>query len=166
MAQGYFQISKEWKDLLSNWQKNEQKCLKCGSRYYEFDNIGKWACNQHVLDYNSYEAGRFHPKNSWDCCGERYKGGISLIGNGCVRSDHTVLLIPYTEHHDLYIPNSLVDLLVSFNNCIVDQDSVRQLHYNRKGRKEDDYVVRRYDWKNADFRQETGKSIYSKGAQS
>jgi len=154
MAHGYFQISKEWRDLLSNWQNVKAKCLKCGYHYYEVNNIGKWECRQHVLDFNTFEPGRFHPQATWDCCGQKHK-------NGCVRSDHTVLLIPYTENHDLYIPNELVNLLVSFKESVVDPNSVRQLHYNRKSRKEDDYIVRRYDWLDADSRQETGKTFYS-----
>jgi hypothetical protein len=161
MAAGLFQINKEWEKRVQDWEFKELKCLKCGYHYKEIKNIGKWQCKQHVLEYNEFEKGKFHPQGTWDCCGVRRKSGILITGNGCVRSDHTILFAPYTEQNDIYIPNNLIKLIVPFKESVVDKDSVRQLHYNRKESKPNDYIVRRYDWNNADGRQSSGHSIYS-----
>jgi hypothetical protein len=160
MSQSYFLTSKEWQKKIEEWQQVERRCLKCGLLFYEMDNIGKWQCKQHVLDYNHTQDGIFYKAGSWDCCGKKEKRGRELRANGCVRSDHTILFSPYTEKDDLSIEKALIELIVPCRESIINLDSSRQANFMLKSTKPGDFVVRRYDWKNADSRQETGKSLY------
>lgn len=160
MASSYFLATKKWQKRLEEWESIQYHCKKCGLSYFEKDNIGKWQCKQHVLPFNENEVGMFHGAYQWDCCGYRIKQGKPLKANGCVRSDHTQLMSHYTEQDDIYIDKALITLILPGKESIVDVYSARETKFIRKDYEPGDYIARRYDWKNADSRQETGQSLY------
>ena len=133
-----FIADREWIEEINRWKSKELTCYKCGTFFYEIDNIGQWKCRQHAS---------ITPQNGeWSCC-KKILGTGHVSSDGCVPSDHTTLLIPYTEIHNLPIPISLVQQLNILEKSVV----LHQDPTNTDG----DYgfnqvVVRRYDYETAE----------------
>lgn len=72
-------------------------CARCNAEYREIDNLGRWDCAVHPIEYNSdartvptsrWTYARYH----WDCCGRSLDRADrhyeSLPPRGCLPADH------------------------------------------------------------------------------
>lgn len=126
MASIYFSVDPEWEAILSYWKREQLTCFRCKYYFYEIDNLGAWKCAQHAV----VQPGR---GGIWSCCN---KGSLE---RGCVRADHTTLVIPFDENHDIKIPSLLKDVVEIYNKSKVEETS-DEMEFQST------ITVRRFDW--------------------
>ena len=95
-------VSPYWAEKIKSYKRDVYVCYNCKLKYTESENIGKWKCHQHATFASINE------KVIWPCCGRTIK---SINNNGCVKSDHTTLTVPYGEYDNLPIPISIAPQL-------------------------------------------------------
>lgn len=134
-----------WTPTVEDWKTNRLECRRCGIHFYEAENIGSLSCWQHP-HYPSP-----NPGDRWPCCGMICKEGRTATNPGCVRADHTTLLVPFDEMHNIPIPNVIASRLLRrkfMSSVIVRPDSLSNTeeYSNAEERAEaDGYItVRRY----------------------
>jgi hypothetical protein len=165
MADLYFIADDRWREIIKIWMTEKRCCTKCGTDYLESDNIGKWQCMQHCLPWNGSMWGKHYGPFRWDCCGSTRHVGDQGSPSGCIRSDHTLLNAPYTEVNDVPIPFNLVNYIGAYRESVLekgDPSEIRKGFLDTSRAQEENVVVRRFDWKDAASRMETGKTIYNK----
>ena len=135
-----------WSHAIEDWKTKKLQCLRCGSYFYESDNIGSLSCWQHP-HYPTPLVGE-----AWPCCGMLCKDSKTGLNPGCIRADHTTLLVPFEEYHNVPIPSVIVRTMLRRkfkSKVIVKPDSLSNTeeYSNAEERAEaDSYVtVRRYD---------------------
>jgi hypothetical protein len=139
MSDIYYTLDEQWKNILQSYINTEYVCTRCEVKYKEIDEIGKWSCYQHVLDFNGDKRGENFGKNVYDCCGQSRPGLSITSPYGCVRADHTALNVPYTQDHDVPVPWMLLDLFTAGTEAVVED--------GYKGKLQSSVVIRRYDWR-------------------
>ena len=88
----------EWHKILLLWTEVPRTCV-CGTRYFEFENLGSFACSQHALPFNTTLG--FYP-----CC-ERKDNAF-----GCVKADHRVFWRPFTLKETVQnVPDQIIKQL-------------------------------------------------------
>lgn len=168
----YYSVSKRLRDLLNLWIVETRTCTSCGENYKEIDNLGSWRCAQHPLEA-IYDQRKGYAV--YQCCGKK-KIGRSLGTNGCVRSDHTVLNIPYYDMHDIKLPKNLANIMPPYRESTPVTGSGREytvekaLHKLRSSVRDQlgmsaaridpesvfkyghpvEYTIRRYQWDKVD----------------
>lgn len=93
-------IPEEWNEKIEQWFNMYKICARCSKIYYEINNIGTRNCRQHAGYY------QYHTQ-TWSCCGSNIPERLY----GCIKSDHTILLVEYTEKDTLKIPRSVTRAL-------------------------------------------------------
>ena len=118
-------INDEWRESIVRWQQEEKLCTRCGTRYKEINNIGRWNCAQHALTAMSIDKERsasilkYNTKifAQWKCCGRRQHEKTA-----CVPADHTDKPrgLMYTEYNDFPMPTKIEHLFGRRNvkSCI------------------------------------------------
>jgi hypothetical protein len=154
----YVGLSKEWRNILHEWQNSLKTCTRCQSPYKEIDNIGKWQCHQHavtalVIDNRRYQSG-FSTGSirnaTWPCCGrEEYSN------EACVPADHTDKPrgLFYSDDDDIPLLTKIQHLVEpvvkeSIVNKFTDQENTTSQSMNPIGNDllSKDYVtIRRYN---------------------
>lgn len=154
-------VIRKWDAILSKWATEPQRCYQCQSIYYEFENIGRWLCSQHVATLDRYAEPSLVSADVYSCCGSPVQGKASsrfdreIGGLGCVRADHNSHQLFYTPNEDIPFPKGRVsDSLMLLKQSLIwdgktgtpplwlsNMTQADLPHYQ---------VVRRYDWKEAD----------------
>lgn len=139
-----------WTQTIEDWKSIKLTCSRCGTGFYEAINIGSLSCWQHP----HYPAPG--PGGIWQCCGMLCKEGRTGTNPGCVRADHTTLIVPFDEMHNVPIPKVIASGLLRrkfMSSVIVHPDSISNTeeYSNEEERAEaDSYItVRRYSQKKA-----------------
>lgn len=136
-----------WNQTIREWKTEKRRCARCKVDYFEVDNIGRWKCWQHPCPTLPMETTR------WPCCNRLMKRGLTAEPQGCVRADHTVLLVPYDEENNIPIPKVIFEKVwkqrMFQSDSVVDPDSAdnQEIYRTEEERAEaDNYVtLRRYD---------------------
>lgn len=135
-----------WTEEIKSWQTKQLTCVRCGLFFTEANNIGSLACWQHPYFPPA------SPGEYWPCCGRKCIRGKTAAQTGCVRADHTTLLVPFDEKHNIPIPKVFVETVLKRKfspNVIVKPDSLANTeeYDNQEERDEaDSYItVRRYE---------------------
>jgi hypothetical protein len=128
-----------WGKKIDEWKKTVKQCTRCGRRFTEANNIGRWACKQHAF------RGILTAEGRWPCCGKI----VGPTNNGCVAADHTTFVeLPWDETHDIPLPLAVADAIgvgQKLPSVVVsgaDPDMAEE-YQNAEYR-----FVRRYDWNN------------------
>jgi len=86
----------------------------------------------------------------WGCCGRISTGKHDL---GCIPSDHSTLLVPFNNHHDIPIPRQIynhMSLDLVPESIIGARSMTNTEKYSSKEEMEEDeenyLIIRRYDW--------------------
>lgn len=154
-------LSPEWMAILRSWRNDYRQCTRCGIRYYEINNIGRWECFQHAYPAMHIDNQRYRQQvltgsidsAVWKCCGAGENDTWA-----CVRADHTDKPrgLWYTEDANIplltkiqylvepILPNAIVDTWMdktetrnpSIVNSLLKKEYVTIIRYDKQKQKQ------------------------------